>query len=64
MYVQPLDGSINANSLASLANTGTEGSVFAGAAPAAAGDNISRFVPPWSSEGGEGAYGEIGRAHV
>lgn len=58
MYVQPLDGSINANSLASLANTGTEGSVFAGAAPAAAGDNISRFVPPWSSEGGEGAYGD------
>ena len=58
MYVQPLDGSINANSLASLANTGTEGSVFAGAAPAAAGDNISRFVPPWSSEVGEGAYGD------
>ncbi len=57
MYVQPLDGSINANSLASLANTGTEGSVFAGAMPAAAGDDISRFVPPWSNESGEGAYG-------
>ncbi|MBV9333064.1 MAG: hypothetical protein JO146_03575 [Candidatus Eremiobacteraeota bacterium] len=58
MYVQPLDGSLNANSLASLANTGTEGSVFAGAMPAAAGDNISRFVPPWSNESGDGAYGD------
>lgn len=58
MYVQPLDGSINANSLASLANAGTEGSAFAGASPVAAGDNISRFVPPWSNEGGEGSYGE------
>jgi len=58
MYVQPLDGSLNANSLTALANTGTEGSIFAGAAPAAAGDDISRFVPPWSSEGGNGAYGD------
>ena len=58
MYVQPLDGSLNANSIAALANTGTEGSVFAGATPAATGDNISRFVPPWSSENGEGAYGD------
>jgi len=58
MYVQPLDGSLNANSLASPANTGTEGSVFAGAVPAAAGDNISRFVPPWSNESGEGPFGD------
>jgi hypothetical protein len=58
MYVQPLDGSINPNSVASLANAGTEGSAFAGAVPAAAGDNISRFVPPWSNESGEGPYGD------
>ena len=58
MYVQPLDGSLNANSMAALANTGTEGSTFAGTAPAAAGDGISRFVPPWSNEGGDGAYGD------
>lgn len=58
MYVQPLDGSLNANSLAALANTGPEGSIFAGAAPAAAGDDISRFVPPWSNQGGDGAYGD------
>lgn len=58
MYVQPLDGSLNANSLAALANAGTEGSAFAGAAPAAAGDDISRFVPPWTNDGGNGAYGD------
>ena len=58
MYVQPLDGSLNANSLAALANTGTEGSVFAGAPPTAAGDDISRLAPPWSNEAGEGPYGE------
>jgi hypothetical protein len=58
MYVQPLDGSLNANSLASLANTGTEGTVFAGALPTAEGDNISRFAPPWSNESAEGPYGD------
>jgi len=48
MYVQPLDGSLGANSLAS-AGSGADGesSLLTGAPAAAAGDNISRFLPPW-----------------
>jgi hypothetical protein len=47
MYVQPLDGSLSPNSLASPAgNAEAEGALFQGSAAPAAGDNISRFVPP------------------
>ncbi len=60
MYVQPLEGSLAANSLSSLAGNAQEGgALFAGANPPAAGDNISRFVPPWLGEGAAAApYGE------
>jgi hypothetical protein len=52
MYVQPFEGSLGANSLSSLAGNAQEGGpLFQGANPPAAGDNISRFVPPWPSEG-------------
>jgi hypothetical protein len=47
MYVQPLDGSLSANSPSPL--TGSldgEGVLSDSAASAAAGDNISRFLPP------------------
>jgi hypothetical protein len=51
MYVQPLDGSLAPNSLASPAGSLEAGNgLFQGPSPAAAGDNISRFVPPWANE--------------
>jgi hypothetical protein len=61
MYVQPLEGSLAPNSLSSLAGNAQEGApLFAGANPTAAGDNISRFVPPWLGEGAAAApYGEL-----
>jgi hypothetical protein len=55
MYVQPLEGSLSPNSLTSPpANADTEGALFPGGGALAAGDNISRFVPPWLNDGGEG----------
>lgn len=60
MYVQPLDGSLAPTAPGSTAlNAETEGAPFAGAPPAT-GDNISRFVPPWSDDGGQPAYGGYG----
>ena len=65
MYVQPLDGSLT-SSLASPADGAqAEGSVFAGSATPPAGDNISRFVPPWLNGGDAAAssadgYGNAG----
>ena len=57
MYVQPLDGSLNPNSLASPpANAGAEGTLFGGIGAPAAGDNISRFMPPWANEGAANGY--------
>ncbi len=51
MHVQPLDGSLTPNSLASpLENGEAEGSLFQGAPTPVTSDNISRFVPPWSNE--------------
>jgi hypothetical protein len=48
MYVQPLDGSLGANPLASAgAGADGESALPTGAAAPAAGDNISRFLPPW-----------------
>jgi hypothetical protein len=60
MYVQPLDGPLSPNALAAPAGAAEyEGAPFAGAAAPAAGDNISRFVPPWSNDGAQAAsYGE------
>jgi hypothetical protein len=62
MYVQPLEGSLGPNSLSSLAGNAQEEAVFGGAVAPAAGDNISRFVPPWLNDGaaaspdGEASY--------
>jgi hypothetical protein len=69
MYVQPLEGSLSANSPSSL--TGTldgedvldEGVLSSSAASTAAGDNISRFLPP-SALGGspasmQGMFGSL-----
>jgi len=60
MYVQPLDGSINPNSLSSpAANAEAEGALFQGSVSPAAGDNISRFVPPWTNDGAAASpYGD------
>ncbi len=52
MYVQPFDGSLSPNALASpAANAEAENGAFQGTPAAATGDNISRFVPPWLNEG-------------
>ncbi len=59
MYVQPLEGSLGSNSLSSLAGNAQEGPLFEGASAQAAGDNISRFVPPWLNDGAATSpYGE------
>jgi hypothetical protein len=51
MYVQPLDGQLGPNALSVPAgNAENGGTIFQGAAPAA-GDNISRFVPPGYNQG-------------
>jgi hypothetical protein len=48
MYVQPLDGPLGPNSLSAPNGTAQgEGAPSQGALAPAAGDNISRFVPPW-----------------
>jgi hypothetical protein len=57
MYVAPLDGTFSPNSLASPAgNPEAEGALFQGAA-APAGDNITRFVPPWQNDSDASQYG-------
>lgn len=53
MLVQPLDGPLGPTSLSAPAsNAENGGALFGGAAPPAAGDNISRLVPPWFNEDG------------
>jgi hypothetical protein len=59
MYVQPFEGSLAPNPLSSLDGGAEEdGSLSQGAAAPAAGDNISRFVPPWLNDGAAASYGE------
>ncbi|MGA7356763.1 MAG: hypothetical protein WA431_14170 [Candidatus Cybelea sp.] len=60
MYVQPLDGSLTPNSLAAPAqNAESEDSLLQGAA-LPAGDNISRFLPPWLNENAASSgYGDV-----
>ncbi len=63
MYVQPLEGSVSPNSLASpVGNPAQEGALLQGPAAPAAGDNISRFVPPELNDGADygGGYGSSG----
>ncbi|MBV8344823.1 MAG: hypothetical protein JO190_07495 [Candidatus Eremiobacteraeota bacterium] len=51
MFVQPLDGPLGQNPLqATTGNALGAGGLLQGGAAPAAGDNISRFVPPWSSQ--------------
>jgi hypothetical protein len=53
MYVQPFDGSLTPNSLASPpAGSESSGTFYQGAAASPTGDNISRFAPPWPGESG------------
>jgi hypothetical protein len=68
MYVQPLEGSLSANSTSSLAGTldgeGVSGEgILSGSAPTAAGDNISRFLPPSGLDGSpatmQGMFGSL-----
>ncbi|HET6276666.1 MAG TPA: hypothetical protein VFE16_12120 [Candidatus Cybelea sp.] len=60
MYVQPLEGSVSPNSVASLGgNAGPEGSLLQGALAPTTGDNISRFLPPTLNNGSE-QYGGFG----
>lgn len=57
MLVQPLDSPLGPNSLSVPAsNAENGGALFQGASPTAAGDNISRFVPPWFNQGGNSPY--------
>ena len=59
MNVAPLEGSLGPDSLSALAGSAQEGSLFDGGVAPAAGDNISRFVPPWLNNGtADSAYGE------
>jgi hypothetical protein len=52
MYVQPLEGPLGPNSLAAPPGNAEGGAAaFQGTASPPAGDNISRFVPPWSNGG-------------
>lgn len=66
MFVQPLDGSLGQNSLsASTGSVQGEDALLQGSAAPAAGDNISRFVPPGFNEGSvagqyAGGYGGDG----
>lgn len=64
MYVQPLEGSMSPNALASPAgNAAQEGALFQGASAPTAGDNISRFVPPGADDGAldyGGGFGSSG----
>ncbi len=58
MYVQPFEGSLAATPLSTMAgNIEGEGPLFDGTAAAAAGDNISRFVPPWGDGAAAPGYG-------
>jgi hypothetical protein len=59
MYVQPLEGSLGPSSFASLAGNVEGGPQLEGAAPAA-GDDISRFVPPWLNDGASASAGLFG----
>lgn len=59
MYVQPLDGSASPNSVAAPGES-TEGAtgLLQGTSLPVAGDDISRFVPPWLNENaGDSPYG-------
>ncbi|MBV8198159.1 MAG: hypothetical protein JO263_08485 [Candidatus Eremiobacteraeota bacterium] len=51
MYVQPLDTPGAGAVSPPLGNAGGNGSLFAGGTAAAAGDNVTRFVPPWFNQG-------------
>lgn len=58
MYVQPFDGSLSPNALATPAgNSETGGTLFPGGPALASGDDISRFQPPWSNDGDAASYG-------
>jgi hypothetical protein len=63
MYVAPLDGSMTPNSLAAPSGNAeseeAEEALLQGAAPPA-GDNISRFLPPWLNDGtASSPYGNV-----
>lgn len=65
MYVQPFDGSLSPNALATPpGNPETGGALFPGGPAPAAGDNISRFLPPSLNDGGAPApYGDLGSGY-
>jgi hypothetical protein len=66
MFVQPLDGPLGQNSLPTMPGSAQgEGTLLQGGVAPAAGDNISRFVPPWFNQGSvaapyAGGYGNDG----
>ena len=64
MYVQPLDGPLGPNPLsAQLGNAEGQGAALQGSAAPATGDNISRFVPPWSNQSSAASpYGDYGNS--
>ena len=64
MYVQPLDGPLGPNPLsAQLGNAEGQGVALQGSAAPAVGDNISRFVPPWSNQSSAAIpYGDYGNS--
>lgn len=66
MFVQPLDGPLGQNSIPAMTGGAQgEGTLLQGGIAPAAGDNISRFVPPWYNQGSvaapyAGGYGNDG----
>ncbi len=62
MFVQPLEGTLGQNSLpATTGSAQGEGALIQGGVAPAAGDNISRFVPPWFNrrQRGRAVFGRI-----
>ncbi len=56
MFVQPLEGTLGQNSLpATTGSAQGENALIQGGVAPSAGDNISRFVPPWFNQGSVGA---------
>lgn len=51
MYVQPLDTPGAGGLSPAVGNAGGNGSLFAAGPAPAAGDNVTRFVPPWFNDG-------------
>ncbi len=57
MYVQPLDAPGAGAVSAPLGNAEGNGTLFSGGTPPPAGDNVTRFVPPWFNQSAGSSQG-------